>query len=127
MELKTRSTVTVILLSVVTCGIYYLFWMYQTNKTINYLSGRESVGNGIVILSFFCGPVGWYIWHKWDQTLIETSRQRGIGYSGNFLMWVILSVVAGVGALVMTLQVQDVVNRLIEQNEYQNNGGGYAR
>jgi TRAP-type C4-dicarboxylate transport system permease small subunit len=85
-----------------------------TNAEINRLSGREEVGGGIVILSYFCGIVGWYIWYKWDKSLQEVTQDKNVPYSSNFILWLILSVLAGVGGLVMMFQVQDTINSMNE-------------
>jgi hypothetical protein len=110
MEQKIRNPVSVILLSIVTCGIYYLYWVWETNKQLNALLGREDVGAGILILSWFCLPVSWYIWYRWDKSLMEITEGTRARYSSNFILWIILSVVAGVGTLVMSFQIQDTLN-----------------
>lgn len=38
-----RSPITIILLSIVTCGIYFIYWLYVTSKEINDALGREEI------------------------------------------------------------------------------------
>lgn len=111
-----RNPILVIVFSVITCGIYYLYWLWVTNAEINRICGNESVGGGTVIISYFCGLVGWYIWYKWDISLQEVTQDRRVVYNSNFLLWLILSVIAGAGAFVMMFQVQDTLNRLNQQS-----------
>jgi len=115
MERKIRNPVTVILLSIITCGIYALYWYWVTNQQINELLGREDIGAGVLILGWFCLPVAWYNWYKWDKSLVEISQNYGVPYSSNFILWIILSVVAGVGSLVMMFQIQDTLNSVYQR------------
>ncbi|MDR3278234.1 MAG: DUF4234 domain-containing protein [Oscillospiraceae bacterium] len=114
MERNIRGPVSVILLSIVTCGIYYLYWAWVTNKQINELLGAEAVGGGLMVLSFFCWPVSWYVWYKWDKSLLEITEGTRARYSSNFILWVILSVLGGLGTLVMSFQIQDTLNSIYE-------------
>jgi hypothetical protein len=116
MERKVRNPVAVILLSLITCGIYFLYWSWVTNQQINAELGREDVGVGILILGWFCAPVMWYVWYKWDTSLVGISQGRNINYNSNFILWIILSVLAGVGYLVMLFQIQDTLNRVYGQD-----------
>ena len=112
MEHKIRSPVTCILLSIVTCGIYYLYWMWVTNKQINEISGYEMVSSGMLVLGWFCFPVMWYNWYKWDNSLVDISKRYNITYSSNFILWLILTIFVGVGSFIMMFQIQDMLNRL---------------
>lgn len=105
-----RSPVTCILLSIITCGIYYLYWLWVTHKQINELAGSEVVGDGMLILGWFCFPILWYDWYKWDLSLQDITPKYNVRYSANFILWVILTVIAGVGSLVMMFQVQEALN-----------------
>lgn len=107
---KFRSPIFVMLLSIFTCGIYYIYWVWVTSRDINYALGKEIVSPGIVVLSYFCGFVAWYVWYKWDKGLVELGDRTGIRYANNFILWIVLSVLAGVGSLVMMFQVQDTLN-----------------
>ena len=111
-EAIIRKPVTCILLSIVTCGIYMLYWDWITNKQINALAGREVISSGMVVLGWFCAPVMWYIWYKWDLGLQDIARMYNKNYSSNFVLWLILLIVAGVGNFVMLFQVQDTLNRV---------------
>jgi hypothetical protein len=102
----------VILLSIITCGIYALYWFWVTNKQINEILGREDVGDGILVLGWFCAPVAWYNWYKWDKSLVEITAVNNVSYSSNFILWIILSIFAGVGSIIMMFQIQDTLNTL---------------
>ena len=46
-----RNGLTVILLSIVTCGIYLFYWYYQAMEDINRASGEQRMNS---LTSFFC-------------------------------------------------------------------------
>src|SRR5262245_29948306 len=52
-----RSSVTVLLLSLVTCGVYYFIWKYQTTVELKEASGDASLNPGLdIVLSIvLCG------------------------------------------------------------------------
>ena len=109
---QIRNPVTIILLSIITCGIYALYWYWVTKDQINKLADKEIIGSGLLILSFFCFPIILFVWYKWDQTIQDISKQKNVGYSSNFILWVILAAVVGFGNFVMMFQIQDTLNRI---------------
>lgn len=60
----TRSIAGLIILSILTCGIYHLYWMYVTTNEINeYLSQEDTSGGMVLVFSFItCGiyTIYWY-------------------------------------------------------------------
>ena len=115
MERRTRSPVTCIILTFITCGIYYLYWLWVTNQQINDLTGTEVVSSGMLVLGWFCFPVLWYNWYKWDYVLQDLGRQHNVRYGSNFIIWVILSVFVGVGTFIMMFQIQDTLNMMYDR------------
>ncbi len=50
-NITKRSIPVCIILSIVTCGIYFIYWKYKLNTEINYLSGEENApSSGIVFI-----------------------------------------------------------------------------
>ena len=107
-----RNPVTCILLGIITCGIYSLYWYWITNKQINELAGTEVVSSGMLVLGWFCFPVAWFNWYKWDQALQDIGYRHNIRYSANFILWIILTIFVGVGGFIMMFQIQDAFNRV---------------
>jgi hypothetical protein len=63
--MTNRSILTVILLSIFTCGIYQIYWMYVTTEELNANDPTEPLTNYIlaIILSLVtCGIYG-FIWN----------------------------------------------------------------
>jgi hypothetical protein len=97
----TRDPVMVIVLSIVTCGIYYFYWLYTTMNDLNKMAGREVINPGtFILLSIFCAPVVYYVFYTVDKSLAEVSYYEGTHYKENFIMWLILAMLCGIGLLI---------------------------
>lgn len=110
-----REPIKVIIFSIITCGIYGLYWYYITMEDLNScLNERRFNSAMLLILGIFCFPVIWYILYKIDNTVEEICASEGIAYRSNFILWLLLTLVFGVGALVALYQVQSAMNMIWE-------------
>ena len=109
---QVRNPVVCILLTIITCGIYALYWDWVTKDQINSLADRETIGAGMLILGWFCFPVLFYVWYKWDEGLQDIAQKFNVRYSSNFVLWIILAFLTGVGRLVLMFQIQDTLNKI---------------
>jgi hypothetical protein len=58
---ELRKPLTVVLLTIVTCGIYGLWWYYRNFEDMKQHSG-EGIGGGIgLLLAIFCGIIAIFI------------------------------------------------------------------
>lgn len=59
---KERNPIVVILLIVITCGIYGLYWFYATAKEMNDLGKLEKSAGNILVMFFVFSPIAiwWY-------------------------------------------------------------------
>ncbi|MDR1927046.1 MAG: DUF4234 domain-containing protein [Oscillospiraceae bacterium] len=112
---EKQEPIKIFLLSIVTCGIYGLIWDYKTGEEINKALGREAVNTNLVWISILCFPVILYYLYTVDQALMELGVQRGIRYDSNFVLWILLYVVASAGWFVAMFQTQAFLNRVWEQ------------
>ena len=82
---QKKDIVICVILTVITCGIYGLFWMASVNDEINTLADdRNSPSGGFVvaITLLTCGIYGFY-WayqmaKKCDRIMMDTSSERTI-------------------------------------------------
>lgn len=89
---QPRSVGLCIVLSIVTCGIYGLYWMYCIHEDVQEVCGRPmSVSGGMVILLTLvtCGIYGIYWSYKMGQ-LLDTAKGTPQAYSG--IVYMVLSI-----------------------------------
>jgi hypothetical protein len=106
-----REPVLVILFSVLTCGIYYLYWLYQVKNDVNGLLGREEISTGWYVAAIFVPFLYLYLLYKADLALVEVCPQRGVNYTSNFTLWLLLTLL-GVGIYVAMFQITTTLNEL---------------
>ena len=112
MYMKTdRSLLTVILLSIVTCGIYQIFFWSKVGDDINIIASRRDGQKtmhyclmSFVLAPITCGIYAFVWWHKLSNRIGEEARSRGIqtGFdAGTFWLWFVLgSCLCGIGPLI---------------------------
>ncbi|MCF0146108.1 MAG: DUF4234 domain-containing protein [Eubacterium sp.] len=80
---ESRSIVVAIILSIVTCGIYHLYWIYSVAKGWKYYFDQQGVRDvtepGIVILLAIvtCGIYLIYYWFKLGKQVAQVRNRRG--------------------------------------------------
>ncbi|WP_396199317.1 DUF4234 domain-containing protein [Enterococcus sp.] len=99
----------VILLTIVTCGIYYFYWFYQTTKELTEYSEdyRLSPGLSIALTIVTCGFYQIYWWYRIADIFI--SAQQKAKYprlNDNKILFVVL-----------TLFGLDIINMAILQSD----------
>ncbi len=105
-----RSIGMAILLSIVTCGIYGIYWMIKLNDEINYLSGNHTGTSGgmVVLLTLVtCGIYGWYWVFKMGERVDQIKGTPG----SSSILFLVLQI-CGLG-IVNYCIMQDAVNRCV--------------
>jgi hypothetical protein len=111
----TRNPVTILLLSIITCGIYQIYWLFVVSEEINQASGEKVIDPVIFfLLGLLCFPLIFVGMFKIDEAIFNLNTQRGLPASKNFVLWLLLCLV-GVGTLFMMYQVQEQLNKLWAQ------------
>ncbi len=77
--MKERNIALCIFFSIITCGIYAIYWMIVLNDELNSLSGREGTSGGMVFLFsvITCGIYGWYWLYQMGNTVEVIHDQHG--------------------------------------------------
>lgn len=91
-----RNIVLCIIFSIITCGIYGIYWMYVLNEDINSLSNHpEGTNGGLVILFSIitCGIYGWYWYYKMGERVEEIRAQKGLPSDSSAVLYLILGIV----------------------------------
>ena len=105
----------VIILSIVTCGIYYLIWMYQTSEEVNNTLGDTRDGPGLEVLLTIvtCGIYGLYWLYKYNQKLVRLGNNMGVSLSDNSIICLVLAIF---GLTVVALGImQSQINELADK------------
>ena len=103
---KVRSPLAVLLLSIVTLGIYGLVWHYKTFQEMKDYSG-EGIGGGLgLVLELFCGIVVAFLLPAEVGNLYAKEGQPK-PVSGTTGLWVLLPLLGG---LIWLWKVQDRLN-----------------
>lgn len=111
-----RSIVTSILLSLVTCGIYGIYWWIKLNNEVNTLSNHPndtSGGIAFLLTLITCNIYGWFWYYKMGTKCDEIKAQRG-GPAQNFPLMFLLLGIFGLGIVNLCL-MQDTINKTLEQ------------
>ena len=112
-----RSVVTVIILTIITCGIYGLYWYYKKKEDM-YNSCGKSLGNltpiiQFVLLFFYVGGVIFAI--NADDNINEVKARMGISPSDQKIAYILLELVFPIAVLAL---VQNEMNQLADAGTY---------
>jgi len=95
MSIPKRNIAVGILLSVVTCGIYGMYWLFCLAEDVNQLAGRPDATSGGMVLLFSiitCGIYQLYWFYKSGDILdsMREARGRAHGYLG--ILYLLLAI-----------------------------------
>lgn len=111
MGIAPRSIVTAILLTILTCGIYSLYWFVVLTNDMNKASGRLSDTNGGMALLFSLLTCGIYTYY-WAYKLGEKRDIVAGENASSSLVYLVLSIF-GFGIIAYAL-AQDAINKAVE-------------
>lgn len=118
---KTRLPILVIVFSIITCGIYSLYWYYTIMNDTNKILQKKYLHSSLqVLLLILCPPIIWYVLYKVDKGLVEAYQQTGAKYTENFILWLLLSMLLGVGIFVAMVQITSAFNVLWQERSVRN-------
>lgn len=110
MAVKERNIVVCILLSVLTCGIYAIYWFVMLAKEA--VSVKDPADSAMleILLMLFLPFVGLFLTEK---KFAEGCADRGISHSDNSVLYLILGLL-GLG-IVGVCMLQNDLNKLAPQ------------
>lgn len=90
--MKQRDIAISLILSIVTCGIYGIYWFIVLTDDIGDASGDRSISGGMAYLLTFitCGIYGYYWAYKMGKNITIAKENRGIEVNGTDLSVVYL-------------------------------------
>lgn len=107
--IKQRNPVTAFLLSIVTCGIYGIYWAVCLARES--VSVKDANDDGIleIVLMIFLPFIGFFLAEK---KLTEGCQARGIQHNDNSILYLVLGLV-GLG-IVNFFMMQSDLNKVAE-------------
>ena len=102
-----RNIAVCIILSIVTCGIYNLYWVYKINEELKQMSGTDGTDGGMVILLDIvtCGIYAWYWMYKMGE---KVDIIKGDPNGNSNVLYLVLSI-CGLGIISIAF-MQDNIN-----------------
>ena len=108
-----RNGLLVIVYSIISCGIYMFYWYYTVMEDINRASGEVRINSALLlVLSIFCPPIAWVMLYQVDKNLARLAREEGTPYTENFILWLLLTFLCGIGALIAIFQITGGFNEI---------------
>ena len=93
-----RSPAMVVVLGIVTCGIYTLIWYYQTTEELRIATGDDSIKPGLdIVLTFVTCGIWWvYTDYRNAKKVYELSQRMGLGRSDQAMVVLLVDLFATV-------------------------------
>jgi len=94
MKGKERGVVQLILLSIVTCGIYFIYWQFTVTEEVNaYLGENETSGGKVVLFSIItCGIYALYWIYKMGKRVAACQEKASIKSSDDSVILLVLAI-----------------------------------
>ena len=107
--MRKRSILSIVLLSIITCGIYLLVATYQIYSDINYATKENDTSLTDLLLGIVtCGIWQIYCYYKYSKKLVN------LGSDDNSIINVILGVF-GFGIVAVCI-MQNSINNLVDRD-----------
>ncbi|HLU47707.1 MAG TPA: DUF4234 domain-containing protein [Planctomycetota bacterium] len=115
---RSRGVVSIgigILLTLLTCGIYGLFWEYRQMATLNAWLGRREFSFWLwIILSILtCGIFAFYYEYKMGRSIAEVQARYGFPVSSDLALISLLLAIFSLGIVSLAVQ-QYEINKLYD-------------
>lgn len=110
-KIVKRDLVMAILLSVLTCGIYSLYWLAVMTDEVNRVSDDYDISGGLAVLLTLltCGLFGIYWTWKLGQKLYSAGQKYGVHIEDKSILYLILTLFQF--GFVSYILIQDDLNK----------------
>lgn len=109
-EEARRDIVVSIILSLVTCGIYSLYWQYKQMETLNAWLGRDEYNFWMwLLLSIVtCGLYAIYIEYKMAKSITDIQQTEGLTVNTNLPLICLLLALFGLPIVSLAIQQNEI-------------------
>lgn len=109
--MQQRSIPMYIILSIVTCGLFGLYWFIVLTDETNEVTGQTLLASGpmaLILTIITCNIYGWYWTYKMGEKVDMIKAQNGQSSSNSGILFIILQAL-GLGIVNYAL-AQDALN-----------------
>lgn len=108
---KQRSVATCIVLTIITCGLYGIYWFITLTDDVNEVTGEGGTTGAMSFLFTLitCGIYGIYWGYKMGEKL-DNARYRNNVPTGNFAIIFLVLSIFGLGIIAYAL-IQNELNK----------------
>ena len=94
MIIKERNLAVAIILTIVTCGIYGLYWFVKLTDETKYLTGTDGADGitALLLTLVTCGIYGLYWNYKLGEKVDMLKRNRGQDSTSSSVLFIILAI-----------------------------------
>ena len=111
--MKERNVVTAVILSIVTCGIYAIYWFIVMTDDVKAAAKDDQIASGGVAFLFTlltCGIYGIYWAYKMGELMAKAQADRGMTVKNNAVLYLILELF-GLG-IIDSVLIQNDLNEI---------------
>lgn len=107
--MQNRSVATVIILTIITCGIYGLYWVYVTAEALEKegQTGQMAPAIQLVLSLFWFG--GLFVGMAADKNLNSIKARRGLPTTDNQVVYILIGLII---PIVLYGIIQNEINQL---------------
>lgn len=114
--IQKRNLAIAVILSLVTCGIYTVYWFVVLTNEANRLAHSQkgtSGGMALVLTFITCGIYGLYWAYRMGENLDIAASQRGLMTQNRSVLYLILQIVLPIVGMVL---MQSTINDILDTN-----------
>lgn len=110
---KEKNLALCIILSLVTCGIYGLYWFVTLTDDTNTISGEPGTSGvmALVLTIVTCGIYGLFWAYKCGEKIDKAHQNRGEAASNGGVLYLILFIFGGIIAYAL---IQNEINKFAQ-------------
>jgi len=116
---QQRNVATVIIFSIITCGIYSFYWIYVTTRDLNnYLEISDMEPAIELLLCFLCFPYMYYWIYKYAQRITDAHIKAQIATTSDEAIVCLILAIFGLSIISIAI-MQNNLNKAwaVEQSE----------
>ena len=115
-SIPKRDIVVAIILSIITCGIYGIYWFIVMTNESNSLSDEPTASGGLAVLYTLitCGIYSFYWNYKMGEKMYKAGKKYGKDITDNAVLYLILALFGL--SIVSYCLIQSDLNRFANEN-----------